>query len=199
MTETHRSRGEEILLFARNFVKHPRVIGSVIPSSRFLVEEVLQAIDWDRARVIVEYGPGIGSFTGRVLRRMRPDAILVAIETNAEFVRFLRSSYSDPRLHVVHDSAANTAEILARLGHSKADYIISGIPFSTMPRELRESILRTSNTVLDVRGAFLVYQFSSRVLPDLERFFGRVERRFELLNILPAQLFFCTPQPVSGS
>jgi hypothetical protein len=36
-----------------------------------------------------------------------------------------------------------------------------------------------------------VYQFTASVRPELERLFGRVERRFELLNVLPAHLFFC--------
>lgn len=185
------SRRDQLLLFARNFVKHPKMLGSVIPSSRFLIQEVLAPIDWDRADVIVEYGPGVGTFTSELLRRMRPDARLVVMETNRDFVDFLRASYADPRLHVMQESAARTGEVLAGLGLDGADYVISGIPFSTMPDELRESILHTTRGVLRPGGAFLVYQFSARVLPDLQRIFGDVERGFEPLNILPAQLFFC--------
>jgi len=96
----------ETLLFARNFLRHPNMLGSIIPSSRFLVEQVLGPVDWGRARVIVEYGPGVGTFTCEILRRMRSDAQLVAIETNRDFVRFLRRTLPDSRLHVVHDSAA---------------------------------------------------------------------------------------------
>ena len=43
-----------MLLFARNFLKHPMMLGSIIPSSRFLVREVLDRIDWKSAAVIVE-------------------------------------------------------------------------------------------------------------------------------------------------
>jgi phospholipid N-methyltransferase len=185
------SRRDQLILFARNFVKHPRMLGSVIPSSRFLIEEVLDQIDWARADVIVEYGPGVGSFTAELLRRMKPDARLVVMETNRDFVEFLGSSFRDPRLHVVNESAANTDRVLRGLGLDGADYVISGIPFSTMPEPLRDSILRTTRAVLRPGGAFLVYQFSARVLPDLQRVFGEVERGFEPLNILPAQLFFC--------
>jgi hypothetical protein len=38
-----------------------------------------------------------------------------------------------------------------------------------------------------------VYQFSSRVLEDLQRIFRYVQRQFEPLNVLPAHLFFCQP------
>ena len=82
-----RSRAADIFLFAKNFLRDPYMLGSIIPSSRHLVNAVLAPIDWSRARVIVEYGPGVGTFTAEILRRMRSDARLVAIETNGEFVQ----------------------------------------------------------------------------------------------------------------
>lgn len=191
MLEKRPSRSEQLLLFARNFFKHPKMLGSVIPSSRFLIDEMLEPVDWSRAGLIIEYGPGVGSFTAEILRRMRPDARLIAVETNPDFVRFLEQKFEDPRLTVVHGSAADTERIVRESGHATADYIVSGVPFSTMPEELRQSILRATRAVLSPDGAFLVYQFSSRVLPDLQKNFEHVARGFEPLNILPAQLFFC--------
>lgn len=196
MLNGKKSRTAEILLFARNFFRHPRMLGSIIPSSRFLIREVLQPVDWERARVIVEYGPGVGTITAKALQRMRPDATLIAIETNPEFVRFLRDSIPDKRLQVVEGSAADVQEILRKLGHEKASYIISGIPFSTLGAALRERILRQTCAALEPGGAFLVYQFSTRVLPDLQRIFGYVRRGFEPLNVLPAHLFFCAAESV---
>jgi phospholipid N-methyltransferase len=181
------------LLFARNFFRHPRMLGSIVPSSRFLIRQLLEPINWSQARVIVEYGPGVGTITAEVLRRMHPDAILIAIEMNPDFVSYLSRAIDDPRLKVVAGSAESVDEILRRLGCSRADYIISGIPFSTIPAEVRERILRKTCEVLKPRGAFLVYQFSTRVLQDLMRIFGYVGRGFELLNVLPAHLFFCQP------
>ena len=181
------------LLFARNFFRHPRMLGSIVPSSRFLIKQLLEPIDWKRARVIVEYGPGVGGITAEVLRRMRADAALIAIEMNPDFVSYLRGSISDQRLHVVEGSAVSVDEILRRFGYRSADYIISGIPFSTIPAPLRERILHKTRDVLEPGGAFLVYQFSTRVLQDLKRIFGYVGRRFEPLNVLPAHLFICQP------
>jgi phospholipid N-methyltransferase len=188
-----RTRTGDALLFARNFFRHPRMLGSIVPSSRFLIRQLLEPIDWEQARVIVEYGPGVGGITTEVLRRMRPDALLIAIETNPEFVRFLRSSTADERLRVVEASAEWVDEILRQHGHDKASYIISGIPFSTLSAPVRERILRKTCGVLEPRGAFLVYQFSTRVLEDLQRIFRYVRRQFEPLNVLPAHLFFCRP------
>jgi len=189
-----RARGGHALLFARNFFRHPRMLGSIVPSSRFLINQLLEPIDWAQARLIVEYGPGVGSITEEILRRMRPDASLIAIETNPEFVRFLRSYTEDERLHVVEASAERVVEILRQHGHEKADYIISGIPFSTISAPVRERILRKTRSVLEPRGSFLVYQFSTWILEDLQRIFCYVRRQFEPLNVLPAYLFFCQPE-----
>jgi phospholipid N-methyltransferase len=183
----------DALLFTRNFFRHPRMLGSIIPSSRFLIKQLLQPVDWDKARVIVEYGPGVGGITAEILRRMHPDARLIAIETNPEFVSFLRRSLVDERFQVVEASAADVKEIMQKFGHSKADYIISGIPLGSMPQTVREPILRNTCEALATGGSFLVFQFTTRVLPDLYRFFRYVRRKFEPLNILPAHLFFCQP------
>lgn len=188
------SKNGQALLFARNFFRHPRMLGSIVPSSRFLIRELLTPIDWKRAHVVVEYGPGVGGITAEVLRRMRPDAVLIAIEMNPDFVSYLRAALHDPRLRVVEGSAESVDEVLRRCGHSHADYIISGIPFSTIPAPLRERILRKTRAALAPGGAFLVYQFSTRVFEDLKRIFGVVGRKFEPLNVLPAHLFICQPQ-----
>jgi phospholipid N-methyltransferase len=189
----NRTRTGDLLLFARNFFRHPRMLGSIIPSSRFLIRQLLQPVDWATARVIVEYGPGVGSITAQILQRMRPDALLIAIETNSDFVKFLRSTFPDGRLRVMEGSAESVDEILRQQGHEHVDYIISGIPFSTIPADLRERILLKTFGALAPSGSFLVYQFSTRVLPDLQRIFHYVKRRFEPLNVLPAHLFFCQP------
>lgn len=183
---------QQTLLFARTFLKHPLMLGSFIPSSRYLTENLLQRIDWERARVIVEYGPGVGTLTWPMLERMRPDAHLLAIETNADFARHLATSSSDPRLHVVHGSAERVREALQRHGLSAADYVVSGIPYSTMPPERRHQVLRASLATLTYDGVFLVYQFTAAVLPQLREVFPRVRQDMELRNILPARIFHCT-------
>lgn len=194
MTQTrNRRRPSQTWLFARNFFKHPMMLGSVIPSSRFLINHLMGQIDWARAKTIVEYGPGVGTITRHLLRRMSPDAKLVVFETNEDFVTYLRATYNDPRLHVVHGSAERVQEVVAELGAERADYVISGIPFSTLPEGVRERVLHNTREALLPDGVFLVYQFSRAVLPYLERVFSEVRKDFEPLNILPARLYYCRP------
>jgi phospholipid N-methyltransferase len=164
----------------------------VVPSSRFLVDQLLRHIDWRSARVIVEYGPGVGTFTREILRRMRPDARLVAIELNDEFVEHLGAHYRDPRLRVLRGSALEVDVFLRDLAHGEADAIVSGIPFSTFPISLRERILGKSFEVLRPGGRLLVYQFSRAVLPHLRETFSDIREEFVPLNILPARIYCCT-------
>jgi phospholipid N-methyltransferase len=182
---------ERAVLFARNFVKHPKMLGSLIPSSPFLINRLLRRVDWAGARVIVEYGPGVGNFTTEILRRMRPDAMLIVFETNDDFVAFLRRSITDARLVVIHGSAADVGRVLAERGVDRADYVISGIPYSTMPAPIRDAILHATRAALGDTGTLLVYQFSRASLPYVHRVFERVELDFEPLNILPATLYIC--------
>lgn len=186
------SRREERLLFARNFLLHPRMLGSLIPSSRFLVDRLLRKIDWRRARTVVEYGPGVGTITGPILERMLPQARLLVFEMNHEFVRYLLRNFPDPRLHVIYGSAARVQRELRRLKLHGADYIISGIPFTTLSSESREAIMRESRAALNPCGAVLVYQFTRSVLPCLKAYFSSIDQDFEFRNILPARLFYCT-------
>ena len=181
----------QALVFARNFFKNPKMLGSLIPSSRFLIKQLLRDVKWNDVRVIVEYGPGVGTISGEILKRMRPDAKLVVFEINDDFVRVLKRRFNDPRLHVLHRSAAQVQDALRELGMEKADCAIAGIPFSIMKDHDRQAVLQNTHAALRPGGSFLVYQFSSRVRADLEKIFGPVHQGFEPLNILPARLFHC--------
>lgn len=179
------------LLFAENFLKHPGMLGSIVPSSRHLVSRVLEPVDWQRADVVVEYGPGVGGFTAAMLARMRPDARLVAIETNGAFVRHLGASLPDRRLHVEQGSAIDVAAVLERLGIQGANVVVSGIPLGSLPVTLRLAICEASRRVLEPAGTLLVYQFTPRVLPQLRQTFARVQCGIEWRNVPPARYYVC--------
>jgi phospholipid N-methyltransferase len=182
-----------VALFARNFFKYPAMLGSVVPSSRFLVKDLMAQVDWDRARVLVEFGPGVGTITREVLKRMRPDAVLLVIELNEDFVEYLSTTVSDPRLRVVHGSAAHVRRILAEQGLAPADYIISSLPYSLLTETLRQEIVAESRHALKAQGSLVVFQYSRRLLPYLKSSFSSVKLNFQLFNILPALIFHCTP------
>jgi phospholipid N-methyltransferase len=185
------SGGGPLWMFLRGFIKHPVMVGSVIPSSKVLIDKMLAPVDWTNCKLFVEYGPGVGTFTEHVLQRMAPDATLIAIDTNPDFTQFLRRKFTDSRLSAVTGSAADVRQIIADAGFKKADYVLSGLPFSTLPPGIGPKIAEETAAALRQGGCFLVYQFSPKVRDFLVPYFERIERGFEWINIPPAQLFWC--------
>ncbi len=176
--------------FLRGFIKHPVMVGSVIPSSKVLIDKMLEPVDWANCKLFVEYGPGVGTFTEHVLRRMAPDATLIAIDTNADFTSYLRRKFADSRLFAVTGSAADVRAIIADCGFEEADYILSGLPFSTLPPGIGPKIAEETAAALRPGGAFLVYQFSPKVRDFIAPHFKRIDRGMEWINVPPAQLFW---------
>jgi phospholipid N-methyltransferase len=176
--------------FLRGFLKHPVMVGSIIPSSRVLIERMLDPVDWDRTQLFVEYGPGVGTFTRPVLEKLKPDGTLITIDTNSDFTKYLSEAIDDPRLIAVTGSAADVEKILADKGFDKADYVLSGIPFSTLPPGIGDDVARATSQVIRPGGAFLVYQFSPKVFDFITGHFDRVDRGFEWINVPPARLFW---------
>ena len=195
--QARRGRVNPQLQFLRGFLKHPVMVGSIIPSSAKLINKMLGPVDWDNAKVFVEYGPGVGTFTRPILDRLAPDATLITIDTNPDFTDFLRESMNDERLIAVTGSAADVEKILADRGFAHADYVLSGLPFSTLPPGVGEAIGGATSRVIRPGGAFLVYQFSPKVREFIAPVFERIERGFEWLNVPPATLFWAYREPRS--
>lgn len=165
------------------------MVGSIIPTSSRTIQTLLDHADWALARVIVEYGPGTGVFTRELLRRARPDALVIAIDTNATFIAYLEQAIEDKRLICVTGSAADAGVILRQRGIDPADVIVSGLPFSTLPPGVDEAIASATAQTLAPDGLFLVYQYSRRVMPLLRRHFTSVAEQRVWRCIPPARLF----------
>jgi len=178
------------LEFFKGFLKNPREVGSVIPSSRFLTRRTLECGDISHARVIVELGPGTGVLTRHALEHMRPDAKLVAIEISSDFSDVLRKEFPDPRLYVHHGSATEIEAALAKVGETQADLVMSGIPFSTLEHGVGFATLQAAKRVLTPEGRFVAYQFRSKVKDFGEPVFGsRPEIRSGFWNVPPMKIY----------
>ncbi len=185
-----RAGGGPLWQFLRGFVKHPVMVGSVIPSSRVLIDKMLAPVDWANTRLFVEYGPGVGTFTQHILDRLPADATLLAIDTNPDFTDYLNGKFTDARLEAVTGSAAGVRKIMADRGFEAADFILSGLPFSTLPAGIGPKIASETAAALRSGGAFLVYQFSPKVRDFIAPHFERIDKGFEWRNVPPATLFW---------
>lgn len=183
------SAPEHRIAFFQAFLRKPKEVGSIIPSSRFLMRRVVREARVDRARLVVELGPGTGGSTRALLRSMRPDATLLAIEINPRFARLIATSIRDPRLIVHVGSAEDITGALKAHGLPAPDVVLSGIPFSTMPKGLGLSVVREVHHVLAPGGRFVAYQVRDRVEILGRQIFGPARVQTELLNMPPMRIY----------
>ncbi|UBS33240.1 methyltransferase domain-containing protein [Altererythrobacter sp. N1] len=177
-------------VFFRGFVEHPRMVGSIIPSSRFTIAKMLAPVKWDECMLFVEYGPGVGTFCLPVLERLRRDGTLIVIDTNPLYIDYLNRTISDSRFRAVLGSAEDVEDIVKAHGFDQADYVLSGLPFSTLPDGVGPAIAAATYRVIRPGGAFLVYQFSAAARDFMAKHFKHIDSGFEPLNVLPCQLFW---------
>jgi phospholipid N-methyltransferase len=182
-------RGDAPVLFFKSFLEKPKEVGSVIPSSRFLERRVARAARLESAKVVVELGPGTGGTTRALLRHMAPDARLVAIEINPRLAEQVRARVADPRLAVYTGCAGDIRAALRAHGVGAPDVVVSGIPFSTMPRELALEILRSVREALPVGGLFVAYQVRDRVKVLGRTVFGEPKSELEVRNVPPMRVY----------
>ncbi|HOE26493.1 MAG TPA: methyltransferase domain-containing protein [bacterium] len=178
--------------FFLNFIRSPRQVGSVTPSSRWLCRRLLGAADLPETGCVVEFGPGTACLTRMILDALPAGARLMAFEINQDFVEMLQRELPHPRLLLVNDSAEHVERHLRARGYDGADYIFSGLPFTTIPSALRERILRAAYAALKPGGKFIAYQYSLILRRMLLGIFDDVRLGFEPRNIPPAFCFVCT-------
>lgn len=182
-------RWDDSLAFFLGFVRHPRLVASVVPSSRFLNRRLAGFVTSSKPpRVVVELGPGIGGTTRALLDALPEQSRLLAIEINPDFIERLRCE-ADPRLIVHSGCAEKLREALEQYGLARPDIVISGIPFSTMPTELGRNILGAVWSCLNPGGRFIAYQVSDRVAKLGRDLLGQPETDVAYLNVPPMRLY----------
>jgi phosphatidylethanolamine/phosphatidyl-N-methylethanolamine N-methyltransferase len=182
-------RPQHPIAFLRGFLERPKEVGSIIPSSRWMERRITRTADLADAKLAIELGPGTGGTTRALLAAMAPDAKLLAIEINPAFCELIKESIDDPRLIVHEGSAADIPEALTKHDLGAPDVVLSGIPFSTMPKALGLAILRSVQTSLAPGGRFVAYQFRDVVHTLGKQVFGPASTQLELLNMPPMRVY----------
>jgi phosphatidylethanolamine/phosphatidyl-N-methylethanolamine N-methyltransferase len=177
-------------IFFKGFIRHPRMVGAIVPSSHWVVESMLDKVDWANCDLFVEYGPGVGTFCQAVLDRLKPDARLLVIDLNPEFIDYLSKEFRDNRFMPVHGSAADVRQIIKDAGFDHADYVLSGLPFSTLPNNLGPVIAEETAKAIRTGGAFLVYQYRARARDFMAPHFAKIDHGHEYRNLPPCHLFW---------
>jgi phospholipid N-methyltransferase len=153
---------------------------------------MIRPIHFDTARCIVEFGPGTGVFTEQILKNRKPETAVLIIERNQDFYEMLQKKYATvPLLHIINGSAENIGAYLAEQNLPHADYIVSGLPFASLPRDVSERILTQARAHLNKNGRFITFQYTLFRKDLISRHFGSIETTRELRNLPPAYVLSC--------
>jgi len=166
-----------------------RSIGSVTPSSKYLVERMVKAAALEDAKIVVEYGPAEGVITKELLKNMRPDAKLIAVEYNEGFYASLRERVKDPRFIPVRGDVREIEKVLQAQGVSTVDRVVSAVPFSLFTGRERHEILTKTSRLLNPGGRFVALGYTTHLIPMLKDYFSDVDIQFEVRNLPPSFVF----------
>jgi phospholipid N-methyltransferase len=187
-------------LFFKRFLQRPMQVASIVPSSKVLIDRVAGKFDFSVPRVIAEFGPGEGCHTREIVRRMHPDSRLLLFELDPELANHLRHHFrDDSRVSILNTDAANLSQELATLGIPYCDYVVSGIPFSTMELRKKRLLLKGIHDALAPRAdsAFIIYQVTNE-LRNHAKIFPRIKSEYCLQNIPPMFVTVFYRQALNG-
>jgi len=180
------------LLFLKEYLKNIRNVGAIAPSSKFLARKMVAAIDFDRANLIVEYGPGTGVFTKEIVNRMKPGTTLLVIENNPAFHQKLNEKYEPQNdVEIINASAENIDSLLKLRSLPTPDYVVSGLPFTALPASVSKKILQDTSKLLGKKGEFITFQYTLLKKSLLETYFDDISVTRELRNVPPAYILRC--------
>ena len=184
--------------FFEAFLKAPGVTGAIAPSSRRLAETMVDWLDWNSADVVMEIGPGTGSFTEVILERKPPSCRFLAVEVNEEMCAILQQRF--PTLEICAGSVADVAGICEKECVQEVDAVISGLPWAAFSSQQQQEYLEALMCVLRRGGQFTTFAYlhglplpaGQRFRRKLHRYFSTVEQtRVIWANLPPAIVYRC--------
>jgi phospholipid N-methyltransferase len=171
-----RRRGLSGFVFFRQFLKDPRAVGSVWPSSRFLAEAMTQGIDFDND-FIVELGCGTGAVTSHIAQKLKRPENYLGFEIRRELQSRLRIRFRELRIVA---ASATELHTYADLSKHPLNAIVSSLPFTSIDKLVSEQILNTYIEALSPGGVFRMFLYAHTIsLPRNQRFIEKLSQSLE--------------------
>ena len=179
--------------FFKEAVRTFKTSGTIRPSSKYLIRASLSGINFEKARVIVEFGSGDGCFTTAIAEKMHPDAQLFSFEVNPAFYNFCKTRFSgQPQVHIINHSAIDFDEVMQEAGIPRIDYVVSSLPLALLKDDMVRAMLEKVTRYLSPGGKFIQYQYSPQKYLLLKKYFERVQLKVSLRNLPPAIVYTCS-------
>lgn len=148
----------ENIEFLQAFLKNPLKVGAIAPSSPELAQKMLEDIAPSADSVVLELGVGTGAVT-RFLRERVPDKrSYLGIELDKRLVSRLRKDY--PEMRFMRGNACKAFALHKRSRLGKVDFIISSLPFVSLPGDVCETILEEIERFMEKGCLFRTFQYA---------------------------------------
>jgi phospholipid N-methyltransferase len=165
--------------FFREFRRDFHHTGAVLPSGFFLSQALVRPLRLPRAAAhILEVGPGTGSVTREIARRLQVGDRLDAVEINPRFAQMLEHKVRrDPLLSFWQDDIrVINAPVQDIIGESIYDFIISGLPLNNFTVAEIRSVFAAFTRLLRPGGTLVYFEYA--LVRQLKTpFVNRHERR----------------------
>jgi phospholipid N-methyltransferase len=179
----------EGMFFFRRFMDAPRQVGSVMPSSPYLVRAMMDKINWNSALNVAELGAGTGVFTRNILHKIPREGNLMVFEIDPTLKAMIEKAHEGL---TVYGDARELPQIMKTLGVRDLDYVISSLPFAVLPAGMTSAIIEAIDVSLKPDGKLIAYQYSTHMKPCFEKHFENVKISFVLRNVPPAFVYECS-------
>ena len=187
----------ETLDFLKSFIKNPSAVGAIIPSSKALAKQIVTTTKVKEANVIVEFGAGTGVITEQIHFARKAGSHFFSFEINEDLAQITKKRCPD--VHVLHDSATKTIEVLQKHQLTHCDCIVSGLPWATLPQAIQNDLFLVMLEALRPGGIFATFGYiQSSVMPSVTRFRKKMDVSFQETgvtsyiwsNIPPARVYW---------
>jgi phosphatidylethanolamine/phosphatidyl-N-methylethanolamine N-methyltransferase len=175
-------------LFFRQWLRSPKSMGSVLPSSRVLARAIAAEMAWQPGQYVVELGGGTGAITQGLIERGIPRDRIIVIELDGSLYTYLKDRLAG--CTVIQGDATRLDEILARHEVGEIGTVLSGLPMVGMPEAFQRAIVEQSFKVMKP-GSFMLQYSYSPIPPVPAARFGITAKiaRYVLWNFPPAAVW----------
>ncbi|QQS39831.1 MAG: methyltransferase domain-containing protein [Acidobacteriota bacterium] len=144
--------------FLNAFLKNPLSVGAVAPSGPELSRKMVDGLEPSKDSIILELGVGTGAVTKAISGILPDDESYLGIELNDRFIDGLRNDF--PALKFMQGDAGDASALHKESGLGKVGYVISSLPFVSLPGDVTERILGEIEKFMEQGCIFRTFQYA---------------------------------------
>ncbi|MBA3631942.1 MAG: hypothetical protein H0W58_03880 [Acidobacteria bacterium] len=148
----------ENIQFLQAFLKNPLKVGAITPSSPELAQKMVQGLSPNENEIILELGVGTGAITKFLQDSIPDEKSYLGIELDKDLVKSLKRKF--PELKIVRGNACDVFSLHQKTNLGKVGYIISCLPFVSIPNEIGEIILTEIDKFMEQGCVFRTFQYA---------------------------------------